>query len=191
MRKNTKKAQMITFDLSTSLIIFIIFIAIFIGLFLMAQKPAEKPEFELEYIFANLEHNLIYDAVADPTSNRDFIRDYRVNYLRLNNFATDIADIDPYVLGNIGDAHGIGLDEEAYDACMYFTDNDNQILSLSGKDAVGMLRGVEDCNDKISSNQNPCDGYKKAYALFRPVLLLQGNPDQNRIILMNIVMCKK
>ena len=186
MRKNTKKAQMITFDLSTSLIIFIIFIAIFIGLFLMAQKPTEKPEFELEYMFSNLENNLRYDGV----SGRDFIRDYRVNYLRLNNFASSIDDIDPYVLGSIGDAHGIGLDEEAYDACMYFTDNNNQMISLSGKDAIGMLKGGVQCSS-IIPDDNPCDDYKKAYALFKPVLLLQGNPDQNSIILMNIVVCKK
>ena len=123
MKKNNKKAQMITFDLSTSLIIFIIFMAIFIGLFLMAQKPAEKPEFELEYIFANLENNLMYDGIT----NNDFIRDYRVNYVRLNNFASDIDDIDPYVLGSLSGAHGNGLDEEAYDACMYFTDNNKRI----------------------------------------------------------------
>lgn len=189
MKKNNKKAQMITFDFSTSLIIFIIFIAIFIGLFLMAQKPVEKSEFELEYVFANLENNLKYDSVT----NRDFIRNYRVNYVRLINFATDpnTADIDPYVIGNIsGNAHGIGLDEGAYDTCLYFMDNDNQIISLSGKRALGMLKGGVSC-DSMIPQYNPCEGYKRAYSIFKPVLLDLNNPDANRIILMNIVVCKK
>ena len=176
-----KKAQIITFDFSTSLIIFLLFIAVFIGLFFLSQGLEKQAEFELEYVFANLENNLKYNA----SQNRDFLRDYRVSETKLSSFASAIGtgSIDEYVVGEIGDAHGIGLSAEAYDICLYFTDNNNQFISI-----LGMVKSGP-CVSVITSD--PCSGYKQTLSLFKPVLFDTGSPDENSIILMNLVMCKK
>jgi hypothetical protein len=188
-----KKSQVITFDLSSSLIVFLIFIAIFIGLFLLTQASETKQEFELEYIFSNLENNLKFDT---PGPSRDFFRDYRINKTKLDNFANYIAtgSIDNYVVGEVGGAHGIGLGVDNYDACLYFTDNNNQRISMGndGRVALGNLSKIpSSCHAIISVNQNPCDKYQQALAFLKPVLFDVGNPEQNRVIQMNLVVCKK
>jgi hypothetical protein len=181
-----KKAQIITFDFSTSLIVFLIFMALFIGLFLLGQSEEKKHEFELEYMFSNFENNLQYDLVA----GRDFFRDYRINSGKLDAFASSVTNIDDYVVGNISSAHGIGLSSDVYDVCMYFIDNDGTRIDMNGKEAVGELQGGLTCDAEIIANRNPCDGYKQALSLFKPVLFDEGNPEDNRIVQMNLVVCK-
>ncbi|KYK24399.1 hypothetical protein AYK26_06895 [Euryarchaeota archaeon SM23-78] len=195
-QKISKKAQIITFDLSSSIIIFLIFIAIFIGLIFLAQSIEEEHDFELEYVFANLENNLQYD---DPAQNRDFIRDYRVNKEKLNKFVLTVSDseIDEYVIGNeTALGHGIGLDKKGYDACLYFTDNDGNLLNLpyptGSKQALGWLTKPQvSCHEEINAGKNPCERYKQALSLLKPVLFVEGGPDENRILQMNLVICKK
>ena len=187
---SNKKAQVITFDLSSSLIVFLIFIAIFIGLFLLTQASETKQEFELEYIFSNLENNLKFDS-----PNRAFFRDYRINKTKLDNFANNIGtgSVDDYVVGEVGGAHGIGLGVDNYDACLYFTDN-NQRISMGSSSwvALGNLSKIpSSCNAIISTGQSPCENYRQALSFLKPVLLDLGDPNQNRIIQMNLVVCKK
>jgi hypothetical protein len=204
--KPNKKAQMITFDFSSSIVIFMIFIAIFIGLFLLSQTVEKKQDFELEYVFANLENNLKFGP-----SDRDFFSDYRVDKVKLQNFISTIGtgSIDSYVIGNVDDvngvSHGIGLDEASYDVCLYFTDNDNSKVFLDSSNSIQALGWLETdpgshtgntCNSQLSSNnlvvKNPCEKYKQAISLFKPVLFDEGGPDaNNRILQMNIVVCKR
>jgi hypothetical protein len=189
--KPNKKAQIITFDFSSSIIIFMIFIAIFIGLFLLSQTVEKKQDFELEYMFANLEHNLKFGP-----ANQDFFIDYKVNKAKLTNFVSAIGtgSIDSYVVGNINGAHGIGLDEAGYDVCLYFTDNDNSKVMIGGQQVMGWLeKPMKSCNDIIMSpgNPNPCDDYKQALSFFKPVLFDEGDSSTNRILQMNIVVCKR
>jgi hypothetical protein len=189
-----KKGQMITFDMSTTLIVFIVFIILFILLFVLAQRTGQKHEFELEYVFSNLENNLKFDN-SDPSIA--FLRNYRVTKGRLNNFANTVADIDSYVIGEIGNAHGIGMDEEGYDACLYFKDNDGQFIGMGdeGLSVLGRLSKIGSgsrCQEEmITNNRNPCDRYKQALAMIKPVLFDVGNPTNNRIVQMNLVICKK
>ncbi len=192
--RNAKKAQIITFDFSSSLIIFVIFIVIFMGLFLLSQNSEKKPDFELEYVFANLENNLKFGA-----AERDFFAGYRVDKTRLENFASAIGSgsINSYVIGIVGESHGIGLDEASHDVCLYFTDNNNAILTiLPGPPEVkvlGQLRKTgRSCNQEmIISGNDPCDAYKQAISLFKPVLFDEKDYSRNRILQMNIVMCKR
>jgi hypothetical protein len=183
-----KKGQIITFDFSTSLIVFVIFLALIIGLFLLGQAEEKKHEFELEYMFDNLENNLKFD---DPA--RDFFKNYRVNSGRLDAFASYIGDgsIDDYIVGSIGDAHGIGMSSDVYDACMYFVDNNGQMIDMGTREVLGELKGGITCEGEITSNRNPCEGYKQSLALFKPALFDEGGPQlNNRIVQMNLVICK-
>jgi hypothetical protein len=189
--KNMKKAQIITFDFSSSIIIFLIFLVLFIGLFLFTQKSEKKLDFEVEYVFANLENNLKYGP-----ADSDFFADYRVDKIKLENFATAIGpgSINQYVIGIFGQSHGIGLDETSYDVCLYFTDNNNSILTiLPGIKVLGNLtKTASSCNyEMISAGNDPCDKYKQAISLFKPVLLDENDYNKSRIIQMNIVMCKR
>jgi hypothetical protein len=192
--KNAKKGQIMTFDFSSSLIIFVIFLVIFMGLFLLSQKSEQKPDFEVEYLFANLENNLKFGA-----ADRDFFADYRVDKIRLENFASAIgsASINLYVIGRVGDAHGIGLDEASYDVCLYFTDNNNAMLTIlpspSEVKVLGLLRKTgSSCNQEmIIAGNDPCDAYKQAISIFKPVLFDEKDYSKNRILQMNIVMCKR
>jgi hypothetical protein len=199
--KTNKKAQMITFDFSSSIIIFMIFIAIFIGLFLLSQTVEKKQDFELEYVFANLENNLKFGP-----DNQDFFIDYRVNKDKLTNFVSHIGtgSIDSYVVGNVSDvngvSHGIGLDEANYGVCLYFTDNNNSIVPLDNNGLVALGWLVTDpgsgagiwCYNEIGAKRNPCAKFKQAISLFKPVLFDEGGADDNnRILQMNIVVCKR
>jgi hypothetical protein len=202
---NYKKGQAISFDLSNSIIIFVIFIVIVIGSFFLLQSfdQGRSIDFELEYVFANFENNLKFDAILNPglEPGRDFLINYRVNKTKLDAFATEFVStdtsIDSYVIGSIGDAHGIGLDESGYDTCLYFIDINGQKLKMGVDDdvAIGMLKigtpDVTSCHEEIFGNDNPCDGYKSALSLFKPVLYYDDeDPNENRIISMNLVLCK-
>ena len=194
--RKLKKAQMITFDFSSSIIIFLIFISIFIALFVLTQKSEEKFGFETEYVFANLENNLKNIAVEEA-----FFSDYRVDKTRLENFASALNSIDSssinlYVIGSIEGSHGIGLDETSYDVCLYFTDNNNQFMSIMASPeikALGFLNKTgSSCNQEmIIEGNGPCEAYQQAISIFKPVLLDEGDYRFNRIIQMNIVMCKR
>ena len=187
-----KKGQMITFDMSTTIIIFIVFIILFILLFFFAQKTEQKHEFELEYAFANLENNLRFGP-----PNQAFLKNYRVNRTKLDRFADAVPDIDTYVLGEIGNAHGIGMDENGYDSCLYFRDIDGSRFEMginTPVEVMGILTKFSPprtCNDEITNDRNPCDNYKQALAMIKPVLLDEGGPQYNQIIQMNLVICKK
>jgi len=191
--KNMKKAQIMTFDFSSSIIIFLIFLVLFIGLFVFSQKSEKKPDFEIEYVFANLENNLKYGPAGG-----DFFADYRVDKAKLENFASAIgsSSINSYVIGIVSQSHGIGLDESSYDVCLYFSDNDKQILSITEAPEIKVLghltKTASSCNyEMITMGNGPCDEYKQAISLFKPVLLDENDYNTTRIIQMNIVMCKR
>jgi hypothetical protein len=192
--KNMKKAQIMTFDFSSSIIIFLIFLVLFVGLFVFSQKNEKKPDFEVEYVFANLENNLQFGP-----AERDFFADYRVDKIKLENFASAIGSgsINPYVIGIVGQSHGIGLDETSYDICLYFTDNNKDILTiLPGMPEIKVLgsltKTASSCNhEMIALGNDPCDKYNQAISLFKPVLLDENDYNKTRIIQMNIVMCKR
>ena len=69
-----------------------------------------------------------------------------------------------------------------------FFDNDGSLINMGGVRAVGNINGVP-CDNIIPNN--PCEGFKQGLTLFKPVLLDEGNVNQNRIVQMNIAMCKK
>ncbi|MBN2459927.1 hypothetical protein JXB28_06605 [Candidatus Woesearchaeota archaeon] len=185
----SKKAQIITFDMTTTLVIFVIFIVIFIGAFFLSQRTIQKHEFELEYVFANLENNLRFDD-----EDRRFMSNYRIDSDKLAEFADEVQSIDNYTVGEINGAHGIGMDAAGYDTCLYFTDNDGTFIRMNGAGlrVLGELsQPARSCDEVIASGENPCEEYKQAISLFKPVLFDQGSPDYNRIVQMNIVICKK
>ena len=186
MKKILGKGQMITFDLGISITVFLIFIAIVIGFFFIFQRYENEQafEFELEYIFYNFENNLKADGKEGVFS------DYRVDKNELDSFAASITDIDSYILGYVSNAHGIGMSEEGYDSCLFFTDTDGSVMDMGGKMAIGLLKSST-CNQEITAQRNPCEGYRQALSLFKPVLYDEGDPSSNRIVLMNIVICKK
>ena len=59
-----------------------------------------------------------------------------------------------------------------------------------GKIASGILSKGSDCNSKLLASLNPCDDYESGTTIFTPILLDLGDPMQNRIIQMNIVLCR-
>lgn len=180
-----KKSQLMSFDVSLSVIIFIIIIVVLFSVFFLITRDDSSKEFDFElgYVFSNLENNLKYDAP------NQFFKDYRIDSSRLSSFYA-ISDIDDYVVGAIGNAHGIGLDVEAFDTCLFLIDNDNRILQVNGMDTVGQLK-TGSCDAVIAVGGNPCDDYKNSFSMFKPVLLDEGNVNDNRIIQMNLVLCKK
>jgi hypothetical protein len=188
--RSMKKAQVITFDFSTSLIVFILFMAVFIGIFILSQAAEKKQEFELEYVFANLENNLRFS----PNPGIDFFSDYRVDKAKLTTFVSLIGagSIDDYVIGTVGNAHGIGLNPSGYSTCLYFTDNNGSRININGITALGYLnkRGAS-CEDVFSTSTDPCEEYENALAIFKPVLFDENDVYNNRIIQMNLVICKK
>jgi len=187
-----KKGQLITFDFSTSIILLIMFTIIIVSVIIFSQKLDETKyyEFELEYVFDNFENNLKY---ADPINNIAFISNYRIDEDKLKNFANQVTDIDSYVLGTISNStdssHGIGLDENAYDTCLYFRD-ENGFIEIEGKKALGELKNGDTCHMYFDSGDNPCENYKQATSFIKPVLLDKHNVAENKIIQMNLVVCK-
>jgi len=188
--KDKKKGQMMTFDFSTSIILFIMFIMIVAIITLLNQKVEQSAQhpFELEYTFTNFEKNL---AHTSETPAIDFIHNYRVNYDKLKDFSSTVNNIDKLVLENIDSTQGIGMFAETYDVCMYVFDNDGTHLDLdgNGKIAVGEIKNGISCDSVIKNKKNPCNGYEKAISFFKPVLLDVGDEDENRIVQMNLVMC--
>ncbi|MBW2970713.1 hypothetical protein KY320_00980 [Candidatus Woesearchaeota archaeon] len=186
------KSQLISFDFGTSIFVFILFFAIFISLILMIQEQNRRSEFdfEFEYLVSNLENNLRYGD-----ANKQFLADYRVNEFKLGNFALaaqgGTIELDEYVFGRVGEAHGIGLSEEGYDACLYFTDKDGVMTIPGNYLALGKLEeGSASCNEKIAAGENPCGKYSDSISLFRPLLFYTGSQSSNRIVQMNLVVCK-
>src|SRR4030042_2888973 len=173
MKLKNKKAQIITFDFGTSLIVFLIVLVIVIGVFLFSQTTDKTYDFELEYVFGNLENNLQYETA----NNRDFFKEYRVDSEKLDAFALYVGttgSVDDYVVGNISSAHGIGLSSEAYDVCLYFTNNTGLPMPFSGVEALGQVKSGS-CDNVIKNRINPCEDYKQALSLLKPVLLDTGN----------------
>lgn len=188
---NMRKAQLISFDLGASVVIFLIFLVVFIGIFMTFQgmKTTAKYEFELSYAYDNLENNL---KQKDDTA---FFSSYRVDAEKWALFvntlpppASDPNAFDAYVLGNISSAHGIGMSEDGFDTCLYFS-NENGPMELGGITAIGSLK-TGTCNAAIIGGKNPCDNYKQALSMFKPVALITGNGN-NEIVSMNLVLCRK
>jgi hypothetical protein len=183
-----KRSQLLSFDFIVA-VIAIIFVGFTIaGVLLASQRTEAKNEFsmEFEYLYSNLENNL--NQLPD---NVHFIHGYSVDPARFENFANmySTEGLDKYVLENVGDAHGIGLDGAGYDTCLYFTDMDGPMDFSPGESILGTTKDGH-CKDMIDANQNPCASYKDALALFRPVLINYGDPVKNRIVQMNIGVCK-
>ncbi|HLG23765.1 MAG TPA: hypothetical protein VI564_02435 [Candidatus Nanoarchaeia archaeon] len=193
MTLGQKRAQMVTFDLIIGIMIFILFIGLFVGLFFYFQNngPDEKYDFEIEYVYANLEKNLEVYQSANPLTNFDFFRGYRINRQKLSRFYSEFKnkDVDQFVVSYVAGAHGIGLDSGSYDSCIYITDNDLSEYQISGAAATGLVKGST-CDEKIRLKQNPCKNYRQAISLTKPVLLDEGDVLKNRILQLNIVLCK-
>lgn len=184
-----KKSQIISTDMIYGLIAFILLVTIFIGIFIYGNltKDIDKYDYEMDYIFLNLEKN-----VAQLESDEIFIVGSRVYLDKLETFFNTYEEesIDELVVGQIGAANGIGLDITAYDTCLYFTDNDLSILEIDGSRYLGEVNGVA-CELIIESERNPCDEFTNAVSLFKPVLLDEGDVTLNRVIQMNLVVCRK
>ncbi len=189
-----KKAQLISFDLGASVAIFLIFLVVFIGIFMTFQgmKTTAKFEFELSYVYDNLENNL------KQNGDTAFFSNYRVDAEKWAAFvsalpppASDPNAFDAYVLGNISNAHGIGMSEDGFDTCLYLS-NENGPITLGIITAIGSLKAGKTCNEVITDGKNPCDTYKQALSMFKPVALITDkNTGNNEIVSMNLVLCRK
>jgi hypothetical protein len=204
--RSCRKAQVITIDFLTGFAVFIVIIIMLAGTALtMARRDsADTADFELEFAYANLESNLRHDPL-DPLGSSAFLSVNRVDAAKLSNFVAryqnpapgDDIDLDTYVLGEIGNAHGIGMNGESYDICFYFRDEAGIVgLGPAGNQkAIGRVKDKNGnpvlCHDAIAAGKNPCEGYKGVVSTFRPVLFDRGDPQANRIIQMNIVLCRK
>jgi hypothetical protein len=181
----SRRAQVVTMDMLAGILIFLVFVGAFLSLVFLVPRddPRSEMEFELLYVFENLQENTrLTPALA-------FYKDYRVDEDLLSNFESSVADIDPYLIGVAGNSSGLGLSPDAYDMCLYFTDNDGSTVQIKTKKALGKLRG-SDCDKEIKTNKNPCGGYERAMTVFRPVLFDTGDVQKNRILQMNVVACK-
>ncbi len=192
----SKKSQMLAFDFTTGLFLFILIFLLFAGVFGISKLMEEKKafDFEMEYVFDNLENNLINDP-ADPGGDSIFFSVHRVYPDKLADFASryssgQIADFDLYSVGFVGHAHGIGLEPAGYDTCLYLMDNTGLIEMGSGLAAIGRVRDGTSCDSKIRAGKNPCEDYGDVMSLFIPVLYDTGSPDTSRIVQMNMVVCK-
>jgi hypothetical protein len=192
------RAQIISFDFVIGVVAITIAVLVMMGLIILMQKSAEAPAFELEYLFANLEHNL--NHAGEP--GIAFLHGHRADAARLANFVdqynsmpgTDF--LDNFVIGNTSATHGIGLEPAGYDTCLFFTNGTSNIDMGGGKIAIGDLKPGSDpdldyCDSAIALGKNPCANYKSAVSLFMPVLLDRGDPATNKIVQLNIVVCKK
>jgi hypothetical protein len=196
MRHN-QKAQVVSFDFVTSVIVFVLIILVLVGAILLAQRSggaSKAYEFEMEYLYANLEHNLGHDI----DQSKAFLDGNRVDAMKLSNFVASHPNevLDDYVIGNIEAGnepvtHGIGLDSMSYDTCLYLTDNKGIVELGTGIKAIGTLKEGQLCNNAILAEENPCEGYRDALALFKPVLYDTGSPATSRIIQLNLVVCRR
>lgn len=189
-----RKAQALSLDMVSAILVFVLVVALFVGFFLYAKVfsiPEEYP-YELDYVFQNLEANLAEQA----GSGTDFFHNSRIDVQKLRAFTSSYHDqsIDEFVIGFVGDAHGIGLDASAYDVCLYIKDNDKTTFNMGSSGEDIRYLGVVDsglCQDAIDSDRNPCEGYKDALSMISPVLIDFGDYSYNRIVQLNVVVCAK
>lgn len=183
-----RKSQIISTDLIYGLIAFILIVSIFVGIFMYSRmsKGAPDYEYELDYLFLNIEKN-----VEQMDESVIFIDGSRVDYVKLERFyqASQGKSIDDIVIEQVGNATGVGLDEGSYDTCLFFTDDEGRI-EVGGITYVGKIR-ENTCEQLMThSYANPCDSFKSAVSLFKPVLLDTHDYSSSRIIQMNLVVCK-
>jgi hypothetical protein len=195
----SKKSQVVTFDLVVGVIVFMIFISMFIVLAFTIPKKSWPFDFEIEYIFENLEFNLKKEY-ENTGYNVNFYQEYRINMTKLDYFTNNYVtkNIDNFVISNVSGTHGIGLSKYLYDSCIYFTDNNGLNIDLdfdtsnnAETTSIGFLNktGIS-CNNSFQNFKNPCEGYSQAISLMKPVLFDLNDPTKNRIIQMNILLCK-
>jgi hypothetical protein len=192
MRMN-KRSQVLSTDLVYGVVAFMVIVIIFLGVLLYNNltKGVDKYEFEMDYLFLNLEKN-----VEQLSDDKIFISDSRVNVSKLKKFVDFYKDksIDKLVVGYIGNANGIGLDPAAYDTCLYFTDYNGDIIAFDGVQYLGIVKidklTERSCQEEITFKRNPCEYFNDAISLFKPVLFDEGNFNLNRIIQMNLVVCR-
>lgn len=188
-----KKAQIISLDLVLGIMVFLIILVVFVAVFLYGRltQKVDKYEYELDYLYRNFEVNLKHG-----NEDQQFLVRSRVYKDKLRAFASFyyLQSIDNLVVGKVVQANGIGLDPAAYDVCMYFTDKDNQPMEITpGITHIGQIKfeNVErTCQEIISGNNNPCRDYKDSISLFKPVLFDENDEELNRILQMNLVVCK-
>ncbi len=170
-----KRAQLMSLDLTTAGVIFILFVAaLTLLLFIFQGEEDQEFQYEVVYAFDNLE------------ANTEFYEPYEINKTAYVQFANGNPSIDEYVLGN-STTQGIGLGPAAHDACLYFTNTTGGILNVSGTTAAGSIKG-SDCAERLPDN--PCDTYERAMSVSKPVLFRAGNPPHNDILRMNLVVCR-
>jgi hypothetical protein len=197
--KKSRKGQVLSLDLMLSMVLFTVIVILFVGFFIasgMFKKPSDY-DYEIDYIFDNLEVNLNDPYMHKNVDNRDFLNGARVNASVLRDFANDYSSrsppsIDEVLIGNIGDTKGIGMFPDGYDICLYFTDNDNTPYDMSQGGNIlylGYLKGGS-CNEVMGALPKPCEGYKDVVSIFKPVLLDFGDYTKNRVVQMNVVVCK-
>jgi hypothetical protein len=186
-----KKSQIVSFDLAMSVVIFVIFLGTIGFFFISTSDNIDDFDFELQYVYKNIENNLRISERTGQNIEKDFLKNYRINETRLLNFYSGYlsSSIDEFVIHHVDGAHGIGLAKEAYDTCIYFTDIDKTRLNIVGIEAIGQLDG-NSCDSVISASLNPCQDYRQAFSLMRPVLFDEGDPLKGRILQMNVVICK-
>lgn len=189
----SKKGQILSLDLMSSIVLFTILVVLFVGFFVASRlfEPPRNYDFELDYVFSNMETNL-----NDPSVTNDFLDDSRVDTIILDDFAQEYAgrSLDYIVLGTVGATRGIGLYPEGYDVCLYFTDIDDSIYDMDSTPEsairyLGVLKSGT-CNDVFRVDENPCEGYGDVVSIFKPVLLDFGDYTKNRVVQMNVVVCK-
>ncbi|HLP79234.1 MAG TPA: hypothetical protein VK158_01230 [Acidobacteriota bacterium] len=184
--RKAKKAQIVTFEFAVTLIAFIIFVAIAIVIIVFRFPDTPRSDLEVEYVFANLEYNLAQDGYDGVLTS------YRAQKSEVERFwlAKQTVSIDNYAIGTINNVPGIGLHVETYDVCWYYTDISGDKIPVNGNIALGQLRSGVSCQQKILANENPCEEYERAISIFQPILWEEGNVDSNRIVQMNLVLCK-
>jgi hypothetical protein len=170
------KSQIISMDLVMSIVLLLFFLLLIFGM-LATTRTTQKEDFVYEYVFDNFEKNV------------GFFEKYRVDHNGLVDFANEnTGSIDSFIIGMIN-TKGIGLSEESIDSCLYFTDTDREVMVVEEKNALGVVGGDE-CDDRIKTS-SPCHGFNRAISLSRPVLIDYNDPDENRIILMHVLLCLK
>jgi hypothetical protein len=192
-----KRGQIVTFEFSLTLIAFIIFVIIATTIIIIRFPETPKSDTDAEYVFANLENNLAADSKPQVLQNYRAIKSDVENFWSIN----ALNSVDKYVLDRISltAGPGIGLTDYAYDVCWYYTDTTGSILPIitaSGPiSAIGQVKdksgATNYCNVEITAGRNPCANYTKAVSVFQPTLWDEGTTTTNRIIQMNLVLCKE
>lgn len=180
-----KRGQVVSFDLLSGVLLFLIFVAVFILVFFLPRFEVTPPEFEAEllFVFDNLEQTL------EGTSEQFMTRGYRVDYDGLSQFYS-LESIDEAVFGK-DPTGGIALYPDGYDVCLYIMDVDGDFLDVNGRVAAGNLSVAgQTCDAVLRGGGNPCAEYERGMTTFRPVVLLNPPSEDNRIVQLNVVACK-